>query len=56
MAQFIYISVAHTVYCKTYGHELYKKKPDNHLHYAHFMDVVNILVHLKVSMHQTNIL
>jgi hypothetical protein len=49
MAQFIYIPVAHTVYCKTYRHELYMKKPDNHLHYAHFMDVVNISVHLKVS-------
>ena len=49
MAQFIYISVAHTVYCKTYRHELYMKKQDNHLHYAHFMDVVKISVQLKVS-------
>ena len=39
MAHFIYISVAHTIYCKTYSHELQKKKPDNHIHYVHFMDV-----------------
>jgi hypothetical protein len=48
MAQLIYTSVAHTVYCKTHGHELYKKKPDNDIHYAHSMDVVNVLLHLKV--------
>jgi hypothetical protein len=56
MPQLIYIFVAHTIYCKTHGHELYKKKPDNDMHYAHSRDVVNISVHLKVSKHQTGIL
>lgn len=48
MAQFIYISVAHTVFFKTYGRELYKK-PDNHIHYAHFTGVINTPLQLKVS-------
>lgn len=56
MAQFLYMSAAHAVYCKTCGHELHGKKPDNQFHYTHFIDDVNASVHLKVTKCYTNIL